>query len=158
MLASLLVTANVKALDPESITQADLATLLEDASLLNEIGKGVALSIAKCEGRSPCKAIISTYEIEEMMEVLDERIEGVESRQQESEEDLTAIVTAYIDVKARYADYLSQFSQIVVYEPVQAVEEKYDIFVDSDEGLEDEGEFEFEELPLEDDGDDTEGL
>ncbi len=148
---ALMSPLSAEVLEPESVAQADPATLLEDAALFNEIGKGIALSIAKCEGQSPCVAIVSAYEMEQMVRMLDERIESVTAHRESTGEDLTMVMTAYADVKARYANYLDQFSQILVYEPAPPVGDEYDIFLDSEDILEDEGDFEFDEPLLEDD-------
>ena len=104
-------------LDINEIGNADITTLLEDTKVFNTIGMGIALSIAECHGKDICEPTVDEGEIGQLIETLDQRIEGVVSRQQNSEEELTPIITAYVDTKEKYADYLERLSKIAKPEP-----------------------------------------
>ena len=88
------LSAAVDVLNKDEITNADINTLVEDTKVFNVIGMGIALSIAQCDGKDICDPTVDENEIGQLIEALDRRIEGVVSRQQDSEEDLNNIITA----------------------------------------------------------------
>jgi len=143
-------------LDINEIDNADITTLLEDTKVFNTIGMGIALSIAECHGKDICEPTVDEGEIGQLIETLDQRIEGVVSRQQNSEEELTPVITAYVDTKEKYADYLERLSKIAKPEPDIPQEEfvEEDLFTDEDALTEDEySAFDDFEEDLEDDED-----
>jgi hypothetical protein len=143
-------------LDINEIGNADISTLLEDTKTFNTIGMGIALSIAECHGKDICEPNVDEDEIGQLIETLDQRIEGVVSRQQNNEEELTPVITAYVDTKEKYADYLAKLSEISKPEPEVPQEEfvEEDIFTDEDALTEDEySAFDDFEEDLEDDED-----
>ena len=157
------LSAAVDVLNTDEITNADINTLVEDTKVFNIIGMGIALSIAQCDGKDICDPTVDKNEIGQLIEALDRRIEGVVSRQQDSEEDLSNIITAYVDIKENYTDYIERLNQItrsLVIEPAEdefaeedifadeeaMTEDEYSAFDDFDDSLEDDEEFEeFEE-------------
>ena len=157
------LSAAVDVLNTDEITNADINTLVEDTKVFNIIGMGIALSIAQCDGKDICDPTVDENEIGQLIEALDRRIEGVVSRQQDSEEDLSNIITAYVDTKENYTDYIERLNQITrspVIEPAEdefaeedifadeeaMIEDEYSAFDDFDDSLEDDEDFEeFEE-------------
>ena len=157
------LSAAIDVLDTDEITNSDINTLIEDTKVFNIIGMGIALSIAQCDGKDICDPTVDKNEIGQLIEALDRRIEGVVSRQQDSEEDLSNIITAYVDTKENYTDYIERLNQITrspVIEPAEdefaeedifadedaMTEDEYSAFDDFDDSLEDDEEFEeFEE-------------
>lgn len=159
------LSAAVDVLNTDEVTNADINTLVEDTKVFNIIGMGIALSIAQCDGKDICDPTVDENEIGQLIEALDRRIEGVVSRQQDSEEDLSNIITAYVDTKENYTDYIARLNQITrspVIEPAEdefefagedifadeeaMTEDEYSAFDDFDDSLEDDEEFEeFEE-------------
>ena len=133
-------SASTDVLDINEITNADMSTLLDDTKVFNTIGMGIALSIALCDGREICDPTVDENEIGQLIETLDKRIEGVVTRQQNSEEELTNIITAYVDTKEKYTDYMDRLSKItkspVVEEDLDLGDE--DIFADDEAMTEDE--------------------
>ena len=80
-------------------------------------------------------------EIKQLIETLNQRIEGVVSRQQDSEEELGNIITAYVDSKEKYSDYMDRLSKIAKIPEPESTEEAFgeeDIFADEDAMTEDE--------------------
>jgi len=158
------LAAQSDVLDINEITDADVTTLLEDTKVFNTIGMGIALSIAECTGKDICEPTVDEDEIGQLIEALDQRIEGVVSRQQNSDEELTNVITAYVDTKEKYADYLQRLSEIARPEITQEefveedlfssedalTEDEYSAFDDFEEDLEDDEEL--EELEDEYDG------
>ena len=151
-----LFAAQSDVLDINEIGNADITVLLEDTKVFNTIGMGIALSIAECHGKDICEPTVDEGEIGQLIETLDQRIEGVVSRQKNSEEELTPIITAYVDTKEKYADYLERLSEISRPEPELPEEEfvEEDLFTDEDALSEDEySAFDDFEEDLEDDED-----
>ena len=135
------LAALTEVLDTDAVANADVDTLLEDAKTFNTIGMGIALSIAQCEGMDVCDPTVDENEIGKLIEALDKRIEGVVSRQQNNEEELGNIITAYADTKEKYTDYMDRLDKIAKsaepeLPPAEFAEE--DIFADEDAMTEDE--------------------
>ena len=139
-------------LDINEINDADITTLLEDTKVFNTISMGIALSIAECTGKDICEPTVDEGEIGQLIEALDQRIEGVVSRQQNNEEELTPIITAYVDTKEKYSDYLQKLSKIARPEIPQEEFVEEDLFSNEDALTEDEySAFDDFEEDLEDD-------
>ena len=147
------LSASTGVLDINEVTNADISTLLDDTKIFNTIGMGIALSIALCDGKDICDPTVNENEIGQLIETLDKRIEGVVARQQNSEEELTNIITAYVDTKEKYTDYMDRLSKITkspelvedqftdedIFADEEAMtEDEYSAFDDSDEDLEDD--------------------
>jgi len=146
------LAAQADVLDINEIPDADVTTLLEDTKVFNTIGMGIALSIAECTGKDICEPTVDEDEIEQLIEALDQRIEGVVSRQQNSEEELTNVITAYVDTKEKYSDYLQKLSKISRPELPQEEFVEEDLFSSEDALTEDEySAFDDFEEDLEDD-------
>ncbi len=155
------LAAQADVLDINEISDADITTLLEDTKVFNTIGMGIALSIAECAGKDICEPTVDEDEIGQLIEALDQRIEGVVTRQQNSDEELTPVITAYVDTKEKYSDYLQRLSKIARPQLLQEefveedlfssedalTEDEYSAFDDFEEDLEDDEELEeLEEL------------
>ena len=155
MVSMPVLSASIDVLDVNEVSSADITTLLDDTKVFNTIGMGIALSIALCDGKDVCDPTVNENEIGQLIEALDKRIEGVVTRQQNSEEELTNIITAYVDTKEKYTDYMDRLSKITK-SPV-LVEEEFpdeDIFADEDAMTEDEySAFDDSDEALEDDED-----
>jgi len=152
MLSSPALAAQSDVLDINEINNADITTLLEDTKVFNTIGMGIALSIAECTGKDICEPTVDEGEIGQLIEALDRRIEGVVSRQQDSEEELTPVITAYVDTKEKYEDYLERLGKIARPELSQEEFVEEDLFTDEDALTEDEySAFDDFEEDLEDD-------
>ncbi len=134
-------SASTDVLDINEVSNAEITTLLDDAKMFDTIGMGIALSIALCDGKDGCEPTVNESEISQLIEALERRIEGVVSRQQNSEEDLTSIITAYVDTKEKYTDYLDRLSKISKSPEAELVQEEIadeDIFADEEALTEDE--------------------
>ncbi len=138
---SMSAVAAVDVLEQDAVSNADANTLSADTKVFDTIGMGIALSIAQCEGRDNCEPSVDQGEVQQLIEALDKRIEGVVTRQQNSEEDLENVITAYVDTKERYTDYIEKLNEIAKSaEPELPQEESIqeDIFVDEGAMTEDE--------------------
>ena len=140
------LSVSTDVLDINEVTEADITTLLDDAKMFDTIGMSIALSIALCEGKVGCDPTVNEDEIGQLIEALDKRIEGVVTRQQNSEEDLTSIITAYVDTKEKYADYMDRLSKLTKSPEPEIAQEEL-----AQEELADEDIFADEEAMIEDD-------
>ena len=148
------LSVSTDVLDIDEITSSDINTLVEDTRVFNTIGLGIALSIAQCEGRDICDPTVDENEIGQLIEALDRRIEGVVSRQQDNEEDMSNIITAYVDTREKYTDYLQRLGKIARPEIPQEEFAEEDLFSSEDALTEDEySAFDDFEEDLEDDAD-----
>ena len=141
MVSMPVLSASTDVLDINEVINADITTLLDDAKMFDTIGMGIALSIALCDGKIGCEPTVNESEISQLIEALEKRIEGVVSRQENSEEDLTNIITAYVDTKEKYNDYLGMLSKMTtISEPElpQDVITDEDIFADEEVITEDD--------------------
>ena len=135
------LSASTDVLDINDVSNADITTLLDDAKTFDTIGMGIALSIALCDGKDGCDPTVNENEIGQLIEALDKRIEGLVSRQQNSEEDLTNIITAYVDTKEKYTDYMDRLSKISKSPEPELPQEEFaeeDIFADEEAIIEDD--------------------
>ena len=74
-----ILAAQSDVLDINQIGNADISTLLEDTKTFNTIGMGIALSIAECHGKDICQPTVDEGELGQLIETLDQRIEGAKS-------------------------------------------------------------------------------
>lgn len=93
---------------------ADVSALQAEANSFNTIKKGVALSLAMCEGNDLCKPNVKRHELEEIISTLDERIGSIGERYGESgNKDLEGVLLAYSSAKDDYARYLDKLNTMV---------------------------------------------
>lgn len=135
------LSVSTDVLDIDEITSSDINILVEDTMVFNTIGMGIALSIAQCDGKDICDPTVNENEIGQLIEALDRRIESVVTRQQNNEEDMSNIVTAYVDTREKYTGYMERLSKITRSPITQPAEDEFlaeDIFADEEAMTEDE--------------------
>ena len=99
-------------LNDSDVSQADVAALSAEADAFKFIGMGIALSIAQCEGQADCVPNVDQGELQQLLQALDNHISGIIQRQQESEEDLNTILTAYVNERENYVRYLDKLGSL----------------------------------------------
>lgn len=93
---------------------ADVSALKAEANSFNTIKKGVALSLAMCDGIDLCKPNVNRDELQEIISTLDERIGSIGQRYEETgNKDLEGVLLAYANAKDDYARYLDKLNTIV---------------------------------------------
>ena len=93
---------------------ADVSALQAEANSFNTIKKGVALSLAMCDGIDLCKPNVNRDELEKIISTLDERIGSIGQRYEESgNKDLEGVLLAYSNAKDDYTKYLDKLNKIV---------------------------------------------
>jgi hypothetical protein len=140
---------------PDDIAQnADASVLEAEANLFNIIKKGVALSLALCEGDEQCIPSVNRAELEQIISTLDARIDNLGQRYESSgDATLEGVLVAYADARDSYTQYLEKLSTMVVEEPEETVDlfgsgdffggatdmgREFEIFNDVDEDLTDD--------------------
>jgi hypothetical protein len=143
-------------LEDEQVDSAEPATLSAEVQTLDDIGKGVALSLAQCEAAGAaeaCKPAVTEDELRELATRLDTRITQVATRYSRTNEGaLEDIAVGYSEVRGEYTQYLEKLAElgsgpaggedIFTDEPAPAEEaapageeEIEDLFSDTDEEL-----------------------
>jgi hypothetical protein len=111
-----LISVNVSAaiLDKGEVDKADLNLLQDETVVFQSIGMGIALSIAQCEGVDLCSLTVEEGEIQELINTLDARIEGLVLKQEEVEDPVGfgKVLTAYINERENYATHLEKLKNI----------------------------------------------
>lgn len=153
---------------PDDIAEsADISVLEAEANVFNTIKKGVALSLAMCEGVEQCSPTVNRAELEQIISTLDTRIGNLGQRYEQSGETaLEGVLVAYADARDSYTQYLEKLGTIVVEEPEEPanlfgsdffggagsatdVNREFAIFNDIDEELQDDEDLDEEEIPAE---------
>ena len=100
---------------PDNIAKgADVSALEAEANSFNTIKKGVALSLAMCDGIDLCKPNVNRDELEKIISTLDERIGSIGQRYEESgNKDLEGVLLSYSTAKQDYSKYLDKLNTIV---------------------------------------------
>jgi hypothetical protein len=112
VLASINLPAAI--LDKDEVDSADLNLLQDETVLFKSIGMGIALSIAQCEGVDICSLTVEEKEIEELINVLDERIDNLVLKQEEAEDpvEFDKVLTAYVSERENYTAHLEKLKNI----------------------------------------------
>lgn len=162
-LLSLLATGSLAAtgegiLSSEEAQSANPDTLLAEVAVFKSIREGITLSVALCESDNSCKTEASSGEVEQLLAALDQRIESVTQRQQNTEdtEGLGELLIAYVSERQGYSRFLDKLASIdhtsdnffeipaaveeesaggTEIESAEAVEQMDDVFADEDEEL-----------------------
>jgi hypothetical protein len=112
----LLASVNLSAaiLDKDEADRADLNLLQNETVVFKSIGMGIALSIAQCEGVDLCSLTVEEGEIQELINTLDARIEGLVLKQEEAEDPVAfdKVLTAYINERETYTSHLEKLKSI----------------------------------------------
>jgi len=91
-------------------------SLMAEVAIFKGIREGMTLSIALCEVSESCAPVASDDEVRQLISALDQRIDGLSKRQQNSED------TALADILIAYFDEREGFNSIL---------EKIDVSEDS---------------------------
>lgn len=104
-------------LDDEIASGADLIALEQEARSLNTIKKGIALSLAMCEGIELCTPNVNRDELEQFINTINTRIDSLSQRMGESDNtEIEPVLIAYADARESYSEYLDKLGTMVVEE------------------------------------------
>ncbi|MBF8270288.1 MAG: hypothetical protein HW386_1997 [Gammaproteobacteria bacterium] len=153
---------------PDDIAEnAEVSVLEAEANVFNTIKKGIALSLAMCEGVEQCAPTVNRVELEQIITTLDARIGNLGQRYEQSGDTaLEGLLVAYADARDGYTQYLEKLATIVVEEPeepanlfgsdffggagtAQDPDREFAIFNDVDQELQDDEELGEEETTTE---------
>jgi len=114
LLALVSISLSAAILDKDEADKADLSSLQDETVVFQSIGMGIALSIAQCEGVDLCSFTVEESEIQELINTLDARIDGLVLKQEEAEDPdgFDKVLTAYINEREHYATHLEKLKSI----------------------------------------------
>ena len=125
-------------LDDIEAEQADTTALTAEAQLFKSIGMGIAISLARCDGQDGCNPTVDQTEIKQLLDTLNVRIDDLILRQQNSEQDLTDILTVYVDQRESYLRYQQKLQDITGIEDIGTTAEDEDTFAEEEVNLEEQ--------------------
>jgi len=140
-------------LDDAATAGADVDKLKAESQLFDTIGKGVALSLAQCEGVDGCEPTVNKAELERLVATVEHRINGLVQRQSSGDKSVDDLLLAYASVRDTYTHQLGKLGEMAPEEEPAAEDafgseapaaetatapEEFSIFEDVDESLTDE--------------------
>jgi len=137
-LSQALYAAEGRILDGVEAEQAGKDAFEAEEKLFKSIGNSIALSLAQCEIQSGCEPSVDKDELDTLIGKLDDRINNLILKQENSEEDYTDLLTAYVNHREDYINYQEKLDQIATVEPAAGQTEE-DVFADESSESEDAG-------------------
>ncbi len=154
MLLQSVVQAAAGFVDVDEIKAVGIEQLMSEISLIDTIGKGILLAISQCETDEVCLGHVDRAEVQQMIEAIDDRVQLLGERREETgEPGLEDVLIAYVEQRENLTNYLERIDVIVPDDAeedvgndffgitttsVSSIAERYRIFNDVDEALEDE--------------------
>lgn len=103
----------LKLLDNEIIAKADISMLREETRILEQLHKGVVLSLAQCDVLDTCAPPVNRAELRVLIDLLQSRIGVLSNRYNESSEAaLEEILITYADTRDDYTALLDRLATI----------------------------------------------
>lgn len=101
-------------LDKNEAEKADINLLKDETTVFQSIGMSIALSLAQCEGVDLCSLTVDEDEIKELINVLDDRINSLQLKQEQAEDpvEFDKVLTAYINERDNYASHLEKLKSL----------------------------------------------
>ena len=101
-------------LDNDEAAEAEISSLQAETTLFKSIGTGIALSIQQCEGVESCTLTVEVAELNELIKVLNNRIDNLTLRQEEviDPDVYQEILTVYVDERDTYIAYLENLLDV----------------------------------------------
>ncbi len=100
-------------LDVTYVPHADIPALQAEISVFSTIQQGVILSVSECELSEDCDASVSKYEIEQLIDAIEERVTALSTRYLDSaNEDLEGVLLAYAETRDRYQEILDKLQEL----------------------------------------------
>jgi len=104
-------------LTEDTANNASLGVLKQEVEVFTTIRNGLYLSVAECELFDQCDANVNKGEIEQLLVVLDNRINLLSARYTvTTEADLESILVGYVDVRDGYSNILQKMESLPQFE------------------------------------------
>ena len=96
----------------EAAQTASADELLAEVAVFKSIRQGLTLSVTFCETTNTCDATPTSHEVQQVINAIDKRIEGLSQRQQEAGNSagLGDVVVAYADERGGFARVLKKIN------------------------------------------------
>lgn len=106
--------AHTAILSKAELDQADVPSLQNDSAIFASIQRGIALSIAQCEGVDLCTLNVDVAEMEALISALESRINTLTLKQENVEDPAAfqAIISAYADTRDDYSAQLEKLKEL----------------------------------------------
>ncbi len=114
LLSSNAMAADGGILSSEDGAVADPEALLAEVAVFKGIREGLTLSFATCDITNSCNPDATDGEIQQLIAAIDQRIDGLSQRQQNSEEPagLEDVLIAYVDERDGLSRFLEKLGSI----------------------------------------------
>ncbi len=112
MLLSPLLSAAI--LNKAELEQADITMLQTDSATFTSIQRGIALSLAQCDGVDLCTLKVDEAEMEALINALETRIDALTLKQEnvEDPDSFQAILATYVDTRDDYNAQLEKLREL----------------------------------------------
>jgi hypothetical protein len=108
---------NAQILAADTANNASLGILKQEVEVFSTIRNGLYLSVAECELFDQCNANVNKGEIEQLLGVIDNRINLLSARYTvTTEADLESILVSYVDVRDGYSNILQKMESLPQFE------------------------------------------
>ncbi len=96
------------------LEQADMAMLQTDSATFTSIQRGIALSLAQCDGVDLCSLNVDEAEMEALISALDTRIDTLTLKQEnvEDPDSFQAVLATYVDTRDDYNAQLEKLREL----------------------------------------------
>jgi hypothetical protein len=114
---SLCTGARAEILSEEDAATADTGALRQEIDLFTTIQRGVLLSVVECELVETCTAGVNKSEVEQIISMLDTRINSLSVRYTDTEDPaLETVLLGYVDVRDSYNAILEKMDALPVFD------------------------------------------
>lgn len=98
-------------LEEKALASAEVQKLSREIDMLNTIQRGIKLSVAECEIAESCSTIVSRAELDQIISMLDARVNTLSVRYSETTDAaLEGVLVAYADMRDGYRQILNKMS------------------------------------------------
>lgn len=117
ILCMVFLKANAQILTEDTAGEATMDLLKQEVSVFSTIRNGLSLSVAECELFEQCTANVNKGEIEQLLGVIDDRINLLSTRfTLTPDADLESVLIGYVDVRDDYSAILDKIQTLPEFE------------------------------------------
>ena len=103
--------ASAQLLEDDALQSAEVQKLSQEIDMLNTIQRGIKLSVAECELSETCSTIVSRAELDQIISMLDARVDSLSLRYSETTDTaLEGVLVAYADMRDGYKQILDKIA------------------------------------------------
>ncbi len=122
------------------IQEATPTTLEAEANLFKSIGMSLAMSLAQCERNTDCNVGVSETELERLLAVLNDRINGLVLRLESGDSEIESALLKYATQRDTYLQYQQKLAELIQEDKIASDSEALDLSIFEDVNDENLGE------------------